>query len=238
MNGWFSHEPQNWPPSDKVIPIFFGFHMTEKAAEAYSRHKDYFKRFEPIGCRDEGTAEIIRKWGVEAYVSGCATMTFPARAKSPENGVNFLVDVATVFFDRSERKQYRRNTHMFDFKFASHETKNKLAKELLTYYRQSAKSMITSRIHCAMPCFAMGIPVIYCGVKEYRTSIIESIGIKTASFSRFKRLKHSSLDFAVPNYEARKIEIARDLRKRLSEHGVSLAHWDAQEKETPDSFLS
>lgn len=237
MNGWFSHEPQNWPPSDNIIPIFFGFHLTEKAADAYSRHKEYFKRFEPIGCRDKGTAEIIRGWGVEAYVSGCATMTFPARPKSLKGTADCLVDVSTIFFDRVERKQYRQITHMPNIGFAGHATKNQLAKDLLTYYRENARSVITSRIHCAMPCFALGIPVIYSGVSEYRTKIIDEIGVPTVSFSRFKRIKHSSLKFGTPDFEKRKLSIASDLRQKLSEKGVYLASWHPQDADENSAFL-
>ena len=35
------------------------------------------------------------------------------------------------------------------------------AQEILDRYKNEAKLVITSRIHCAMPCIAMGIPVIY-----------------------------------------------------------------------------
>lgn len=27
MNGWFSHYPENWPPSDKIYPLFVSFHI-------------------------------------------------------------------------------------------------------------------------------------------------------------------------------------------------------------------
>ncbi|WP_419913556.1 hypothetical protein [Hoeflea sp.] len=45
LNGWFSDEPANWPPSDKIHPIFFGFHMSPKAASAYQKHREYFKKY-------------------------------------------------------------------------------------------------------------------------------------------------------------------------------------------------
>lgn len=238
MNGWFTHRPSNWPPSEKITPIFFGFHMTEKAATGYALHKDYFKRFEPIGCRDEGTADIVRSWGVEAYVSGCATMTFPSRAAEPENGSTFLVDVNPRFFDRVERKAYRQVTHEPEVQFASDKTTNTLAIELLRYYRETAKNIITSRIHCAMPCFAMGIPVIYSGVREYRTQLIDGIGIPTVTFSKFRRLRYASLEFGRPDYDRRKAEIANDLRSKLAGYGVTLAPWSVRDEQGQPEFLS
>lgn len=79
MNGWFSHRVGNWPPSAAIHPIFFGFHMTTAAMDAYKKHVAYFKKHEPIGCRDPETAKVLREWGIESYVSGCATMTFAKR---------------------------------------------------------------------------------------------------------------------------------------------------------------
>ena len=29
MNGWYTHMPENWPPSESIIPVFIGFHITE-----------------------------------------------------------------------------------------------------------------------------------------------------------------------------------------------------------------
>jgi len=47
----------------------------------------------------------------------------------------------------------------------SNEEKLVLSEEILSYYKDNAKLMITSRFHCAMPCIAMGIPVIFFGKK-------------------------------------------------------------------------
>lgn len=36
---------------------------------------EYFKRYQPIGCRDENTAIKLRNHGIDAYFSGCLTLT-------------------------------------------------------------------------------------------------------------------------------------------------------------------
>lgn len=227
MNGWFSHEPQNWPPSPKITPIFFGFHMTSQAAALYSEHKEYFRRFQPIGCRDLGTAEIIRGWGVEAYVSGCATMTFSERPEAPANPKVVLVDVPRQHFDRRERANFAYESHIMPAHWShlSQDAKIDTAKALLELYRSEAGTVVTSRIHCAMPCFAMGIPTVYSGIVEYRTALINDIGIPSYAFSKFRRMKAGALPFKAPNYKERKQAIAADLRKRLELAGVPLAPW-------------
>lgn len=227
LNGWFSHEPQNWPPSPAITPIFFGFHMTSKAAAAYEMHKAYFKRHEPIGCRDLGTAKIMQGWGIDAYVSGCATMTFPRRPREPLQPKTFVVDVSRHFFNRRERADFVYLSQIMPafWYFLSQETKIAAATALLALYREEAACVITSRIHCAMPCFAMGIPTIYCGPREYRTTTISDIGVPIYSFSKYRREKTGTLPFTTPDYDAKKIKIAEDLRSKLAKIGAELNGW-------------
>lgn len=77
MNGWFLHEPQNWPPADCIDPLFISFHLNSKAYEILDNPRaiEYFKRHVPIGCRDKLTADHLQKKGVEAYFSSCLTTT-------------------------------------------------------------------------------------------------------------------------------------------------------------------
>ena len=150
LNGWFSHKPQNWPPSDRIIPIFFGFHMTPEAAASYVNYKSYFKRFEPIGCRDKVTAEILNTWGVKAYHSGCATMTFPRRPVEPEGGKNILVDVSRHLLKKdADRRNSISVSHAMPpyWEILSTETKMEIANSLLELYRTKASSVITCKCY-------------------------------------------------------------------------------------------
>ncbi|WP_073095483.1 polysaccharide pyruvyl transferase family protein [Cyclobacterium lianum] len=46
-------------------------------------------------------------------------------------------------------------------------------------YKRYATLVVTSRLHCALPCIAMGIPVIFFGNPlDYRVSIIGELGLK------------------------------------------------------------
>jgi len=77
MNGWFMHHPDRFPPSDKIIPIFESFHITEAVADVIFNQKvhDYLSKHSPIGCRDQYTAKLLQDRGIEAYYSGCLTLT-------------------------------------------------------------------------------------------------------------------------------------------------------------------
>ncbi|GLS39031.1 hypothetical protein GCM10010869_46280 [Mesorhizobium tianshanense] len=221
MNGWFTHEPQNWPPAPAITPIFFGFHLTPKVAPGFEKHKAYFERFAPIGCRDQATADIIKSWGVDAYMSGCATMTFPARKNEPAEPKVILVDQKQRHFARSERKQASQIGHIMPFPIAS-EVRFEAAKNLLDFYRLNAGLVVTSRIHSAMPCAAMGIPVVYTGRRDGRTAIIDMIGIPSVRTKLFPRTRIEGFPVRQPAFDDVKKRITSDLHARLEAHGVKV----------------
>ncbi len=200
MNGWFTHEPENWPPSPSIVPIFFGFHLVPAVYEVVAKRKDYLAQFAPIGCRDEATAEVIRSWGIDAYVSGCATMTFPTRSREPRERRLILVDQKRRELTREGRQGAVSVSHMVPSYYSS-QLKFAVAKELLNFYRDFAGQVVTTRIHCAMPCTAMGIPVVYAGVQEGRTEVIKMIGVPTVTVRRFPRMNLSKLPFKRPSFE-------------------------------------
>ncbi|MFC5585505.1 polysaccharide pyruvyl transferase family protein [Nitratireductor kimnyeongensis] len=178
MNGWFSHRPQAWPPSEKITPIFHGFHITPGAAEYYRKHLDYFKKHAPIGCRDQSTLEIIQSWGVQAYLSYCATLTFPTRTQEPEEELVILVDAPKPAHRVKRWKSKLAIQH--EVAPVSSPVQRAFAKDLLALYRDKASLVVTSRIHAAMPCMAMGIPTLYMPKKpDGRTNIINEFGAPT-----------------------------------------------------------
>lgn len=63
-------------------------------------------------------------------------------------------------FDKELLNEAEYITHVLPANTYSYDEKFKIADELLEKY-STAKLVITSRIHCALPCLAMGTPVIY-----------------------------------------------------------------------------
>lgn len=163
-----------FPIAKRIKPLFLGFHLnpTNNTRKRFVKEKigDSFKAYEPIGCRDRNTARFLQKLGLEAYFSGCMTLTLDKREKAPENGKIFVVDLC----DKALKKLPREIKEVADFsishvwQFENYPLtfddamffENK-AKEILEVYKNEAKLVITSRIHVAMPCIAMGIPVVF-----------------------------------------------------------------------------
>jgi hypothetical protein len=182
MQGWFSHYPERcFPPSDRILPVFFGFHITDwnQSWDYFLQPQvlDYLKLHEPIGCRDQHTAAKLSQHGINAYYSSCLTLTFPTREKAPLNGKIYTVDVAEDLIPIALRKEcvpISQNVQPL----WSEGIKNDMAKHLLKTYKDNARLMITTKLHAALPCIAMGIPVIFFGnTGDYRISVIKDLGI-------------------------------------------------------------
>ena len=96
INGWFMEEPNNWPPSNKIIPFFISFHINP-IIESYILNKngvEYLKKHEPIGCRDLYTKLILERKGIRAYFSGCLTLTLDRKRLKIKN--NFKKGILVI----------------------------------------------------------------------------------------------------------------------------------------------
>ena len=149
--------------SPKIIPVFLG--LSTLSDEYTEDEKQYLKRFEPIGCRDAYTMQSMRKNGIMSYLNCCMTATLPSRPLDIEGDTIYCIDVQKSllpYIPEEMKKVAKFTSHTFypsEFSkiFGGREGK---AKELLVEYAKHAKLIITSRLHAALPCVAMGIPTI------------------------------------------------------------------------------
>ncbi|MBI3702328.1 MAG: hypothetical protein HY244_00400, partial [Rhizobiales bacterium] len=93
LNGWFKTNRAEWPPHPKLVPLIDGFHIRlfqcpELVSEASI---DYFRRYQPIGCRDVYTEALLRSKGVEAFTSNCLSLTLPRRIDDPATQTEVFV---------------------------------------------------------------------------------------------------------------------------------------------------
>lgn len=222
MNGWFMDYPQNWPPTDKINPLFVAFHIS-----TYTRGKmlspegiSYLKKYEPIGCRDYYTCNCLAKEGVKSYFSGCMTLTLGEKYHNPikDNKVYFvdpffkcrwsktdliknipyylchkkIIDclekkmesgltgikkkLRVVDFYKEYSKFFTKGTLLdaifisqqgfqYNDKFKSDDVLLAEAERLVKAYAK-AGLVVTSRIHCALPCLGLETPVVFVENKE------------------------------------------------------------------------
>lgn len=168
MAGFFDAFTQiRWLPlSPKIIPVYIGFHcVDEKSLRLFSENK----RYEPIGCRDEETMNRLRKNGIQAYVSGCTSLCINRREKKTTQTKVFVVEADEEVYqyipseiknDMVEIIHKVNDFRQMDPREAE-KIEIKLAEETFVRYRDEARLVITSKMHCALPCVALGIPVIF-----------------------------------------------------------------------------
>ncbi len=183
MNGWFGNGAQ-FPPAECIVPLYVSFHVARGAERLYTSPEAvaHFKKHSPVGCRDRGTMEILRSAGIDAYYSKCLSLIFPTRGAAAADSI-VVVDVAggrgrrfrRIFRSADKPVLPFSHAHMMDT--LGDEFKSQIAGRLLDAYRERAALVVTSRLHCALPCLAMGIPVIYCGPHEYRTAVLSDLGV-------------------------------------------------------------
>ncbi|MFC1827294.1 polysaccharide pyruvyl transferase family protein [Thermodesulfobacteriota bacterium] len=141
------------------------------------REIKYLKKNEPIGCRDDHTAMNLKKLGIRSYLNGCTTLTLPKRPNNYDCKKVYCIDVYDEVFDfmpDSIKSRCENRTHIF--RPMSHDNAMQYAENLLNEYRENASLIVTSRMHCAVPCVAMGIPTIFVNRSySYRFSWLEDI---------------------------------------------------------------
>lgn len=93
MNGWFMHNPNAFPPSDSINPLFISFHLTPPAEKDFFTPQtiEYLKKHEPIGTRDTLTAEIMQKHGIDAYMTGCLTLTLGKQYGGQQHDGDYII---------------------------------------------------------------------------------------------------------------------------------------------------
>lgn len=198
MNGWFTHNASNWVPSRRITPLFVSFHVNTSAAHQMLSPSgiSYLKEHSPIGCRDHNTVRLLQSFGIEAYFSGCLTLTLVAnRPRGARSTENLLVDpffnlpspakslrsisafvrslreaeymrwnLARNLMGRIFTSEFRgcmsRVTQEFEACGETEAEKFAKAQSYLERYA-AARVVVTSRIHCALPCLALGTPVLF-----------------------------------------------------------------------------
>lgn len=96
MNGWFMHIPENWPPSENIVPLLTSVHINPDISGKMLGEKGmaYLKKHGPVGCRDKGTERLLKSKGIPAYFSGCLTLTLGKTYKhNPKTENICFVDV-------------------------------------------------------------------------------------------------------------------------------------------------
>ena len=180
MNGWYMHSKFNWPPSEKIRPLWVSVHIGNTDYWGIGDRflngmgGEYLKHWAPIGARDNSTLQMLKEKGIDAYLSGCMTLTLDLSEKEPRGTEVCLVDVdpesTNLIKQLYPEADITEITHNVPegYNKRTPEERFQLAEELLKRY-QRACCVVTSRLHCALPCLALGTPVLLIYEDEYQS---------------------------------------------------------------------
>ena len=168
FNCWYEiYPPIKFPKN--IIPLFISLHINNTQNITFM--KKIFKKYEPIGARDIDTMNILKKNGIKSYFSGCLTLTLGKtfNSKIKKNiiylvdykfNINVLIDLEIIkILKFYQPEEIRFMSHEKISINVSHNQRFEIAKNYLKKYSQ-AKLIITTRLHCVLPCVGMNVPVI------------------------------------------------------------------------------
>lgn len=169
----YNHE-YSFFPSGNIIPYFIGAYFRSTIWEllANDKVKTFLKAYEPIGIRSKTHVDWFSNLGIQAYYSGCVTLTLPS-FKKQDNGYICLVDVPDYIVDYVKDKVKNR----FEIKVMTHilpkigediylrhrelpiNERFELVKQLIGTYA-NAHCVVTGNLHTALPCLTQNTPVL------------------------------------------------------------------------------
>jgi hypothetical protein len=181
-NGWLTHGP--FPRcADYRAVHYVGIHLSEEFRTPAVLEE--LRQCGTIGCRDSLTLEFLRRHGIPAALCRCPTLTFPQYTGERRHVV--CVDVDDKVARRAVWKYARgeaivRLTHVVDWLSPGCLPDGSLigrlreAYDRLQIYR-TAKLVVTTKVHVALPSIAFGTPVIYCGPRDERFGVFDGLDL-------------------------------------------------------------
>lgn len=171
-NGWYLHDFACFPPPSNIAPLYIAVHVARADFLHSKAVREHFMQHAPIGCRDQKTLRLFLGWGIPAYYSGCLTVTVNQLIHPQLNSNDdvFLVDGIDHPIPQNiiEKIQSQLGKPCIHISHDPTETKGEFEEycinaesamlELLQRYAR-AKLVITTKIHCALPCIGMGCNV-------------------------------------------------------------------------------
>ncbi len=176
VNGWLMNNKLAWPISTCINPLYISMHFhKEDNLRVYGDFLDDLggkdlKEHEPIGCRDLETKQLLEEHGIKTWFSGCMTLTLSAKfPKTIEKPYVCLTDISPEAVAYVKEKYPGLEIRVIEHEpnelpplvdqQATWESRFHQVEELLTVY-QNAQAVVTTRLHCAMPCLALNTPVL------------------------------------------------------------------------------
>lgn len=136
MNAWYIWSPEKFPVSKRIIPLPISMHISPVCSEkllSIQKVLDWFKKNEPIGCRDKDTEQLLKSKGIKSYFSGCLTLTLGKKYKysGERKGLVFVDPYLAVM---RKELSFWNCAEVFFFSLAHIKTLHSVQKRFSHYY--------------------------------------------------------------------------------------------------------
>ncbi len=235
MNGWYFLNKQNEVIPGNIDPVFVSLHINNPSNITQNYIND-LKKYQPIGCRDYYTQQVLSDFGLNTYFSGCLTTTLDILYKAPENErTKDIVFCDYRLGNYPEADEYLKTLKNYDFSkiiFTQHEKLAKSttyrecfaeARRLLELYAR-AKLVVTTRLHCALPCLALHTPVLFINrYYDYRRfpglyELLNTVGTDKDGKFKINVKKDGNGDICNPDlYKKYADNLKKTIRNKLDE---------------------
>jgi hypothetical protein len=174
LNGFFMGSPAHWPPHPRIRPLLLSMHLDTRRPSrkrpwrpsAATRMlspmgRRWFVEHGPVGARDRATLALFQRHGVPSWHSSCLTLTLPEVTAARDDLV-VACDLPEPYLGalRGRTRSDVLAVSHEDPVTIGHAARMAKAQALLDLYGR-AKAVITTRLHCALPCLAIGTPVLF-----------------------------------------------------------------------------
>ena len=234
MNAWYVHDKFNFRFSPYIKPLFISIFLKtfpyEDGIEVGNKYLNKsvlnsFKKYGPVGARDYHTKKILDDFKIDNYFSGCMTLTL-----DPFENVKKEEYIVTVGLTKKENEYIKKisKREVIDViqdipkgklsKMKWEQRKKQVEKKLKLY--QSAHMIITSKLHCALPSTALGVPVLllyeFKSLKENRDRL--GTYLKYVNHMEREKLFSQKINFDRPKSNPKEyLKIKTNLVKRCNE---------------------
>lgn len=157
INGWMIHSPFRVPPPN-LVPLYTSICIG--GSDKFWHHPDVASHLQtvgPVGCRDLKTLKEMQAKDIPSFYSGCLTLTLESNLE--RNNDIYFVDVPDNYISRFPEPYRSRGIKLTHTVYDRTGNRRQIARNLLKTYA-TAGLVITSRLHCALPCLAFSTPVI------------------------------------------------------------------------------
>lgn len=174
MNAWYIHDKFNFDISPYIIPLHVSMFFKKFPYEAgITIGSDYIndniienlRKYSPVGTRDIHTKKIMDKLKIDNYFSGCMTLTINKFDDVKKGDYIVAVGLKSDEIEhikkctKREVIEFKQDVKRGSFSNESWDERKERVEQTLRLY-QGAHMVVTTKLHCSLPCLALETPIL------------------------------------------------------------------------------